>query len=281
MNSGKIVILKLVSRTLEGLDWESDEINAFTPNDLGDVESYLIGKEYECVIIQGRSGRWIALPGRAACELDYAALMKCVEVEEDRVAVAFHPMLNLWVNLWELNRKSVRIGDYFPIAVTLSDDGLLMAVVNLDNVLPEEAGSRYKEGQEVKIAPWRKSPLGWSCLVDDAYVGLLFHSDVRGLNMGRYQRAWIKEIREDDKMTLSLVPSGFKEASNEHVTRLLSLLRQEEGRLTVGDKSTPDDIEEVTKMSKRSFKMACGLLYKEGLVELFPRGVRLKSKEKD
>jgi predicted RNA-binding protein (virulence factor B family) len=279
MNSGKLITLKLVSRSLDGLDWEKGDFKAFTPSDLGEMESYRIGKEYECVLVKGRSGRFIALPGRAKCELDYAALMRVEEVEEERVAVAFHPLLNLWVNLWDLDRKSVRVGDYFPIAISLDEDGSLLAVTNLDSILPEEADKNYKEGQEVSLAPWRKSPLGWSCLVDDAYVGLLFHSDVRGLNMGRYQRAWIKEIREDDKMTLSLVPSGFREASNEHVTRLLSILRSEDGRITVGDKSSAEDIIEQTKMSKRAFKMACGILYKEGLVELFPRGVRLKDKE--
>ncbi|MDX1628374.1 MAG: GntR family transcriptional regulator, partial [Fulvivirga sp.] len=89
------------------------------------------------------------------------------------------------------------------------------------------------------------------------------------------KQGYIKKIREDGKLDLSLTPEG-KQATDENLEVILNHLKLHGGFLPYHDKSDPEEIKETFKMSKKAFKKAIGALYKEQMIVIEPQGIRLK-----
>src|SRR5574343_1308621 len=104
-------------------------------------------------------------------------------------------------------------------------------------------------------------------MVDDCYEGLVHHADaVVGLQPGQRLQGFIKQVREDGKLDIVPGKPGYDKISGEP-ERILELLKQHKGALPYNDKSDPQDIYAFFGLSKKSFKMAIGALYKQRLIE--------------
>lgn len=140
----------------------------------------------------------------------------------------------------------------------------------LDNVMP-----RYREGDEAQAIVTDLTPLGYKVAVDNLFTGLIYESDVfKPLAVGDTLKVYIKKVREDDKLDVSPNPLGFAK-SFDVADRVVEMLRNSGGELAVGDKSNPELIKNLFECSKKSFKMAIGNLYKKGVIEITPRGIKL------
>ena len=82
-------------------------------------------------------------------------------------------------------------------------------------------------------------------------------------------------MREDNRVDLSLSPVGYAKIEGEQVRLLRLLERQEGGMLPLGDKSPASDILLLTGMSKKTFKMAVGALYKAQMITMTPTSIKL------
>lgn len=128
---------------------------------------------------------------------------------------------------------------------------------------------------EVNVLVWERSDLGMKVIVDNKYSGLIFNNDLsRNLTPGEYTKGYVAKVREDGKLDIRLEPSGYGKIS-ESAERLLDILKRRK-RLSVNDKSDPDDIRDAVAMSKKTFKQAVGALYKQRLVEITDDGIFLK-----
>ena len=61
--------------------------------------------------------------------------------------------------------------------------------------------------------------------------------------------------------------------------KLLILLKKNKGKLNLWDKSSPQEIEEQTQMSKSAFKKAVGILYKNREINLGQGYIELKKRK--
>ena len=93
------------------------------------------------------------------------------------------------------------------------------------------------------------------------------------LQRGERVEAYVIRLREDNKVDLSFTPVGYQKVDSEQA-RLLALIDRHGGRLPLGDKSPAEEVMRLTGMSKKTFKMVLGALYKAGLVTLAPTEVR-------
>jgi predicted RNA-binding protein (virulence factor B family) len=57
--------------------------------------------------------------------------------------------------------------------------------------------------------------------------------------------------------------------------KILMLLKENNGFLPYYDKSSPEEIYSFFSMSKKTFKMATGALYKQRKIELTSNGIKL------
>jgi len=134
----------------------------------------------------------------------------------------------------------------------------------------------YKEGEEVMLLVEAFTDLGVKVIIDGRYEGLLYKSDVfRELTVGEQLEGYIKKIREDNKIDVTLRKGGLDDIKEARET-ILNNLNEHDGFLPLSDKSTPEMIKERLQMSKKLFKKAIGGLYKDKIVEIQQDGVHLK-----
>lgn len=126
----------------------------------------------------------------------------------------------------------------------------------------------YQVGDLVELIVIRQTQLGFVVLIDDAEEGLLFKSDVfETLEKGQEVKGYIKTIREDGKIDVSLRPQGFRNAIDADCDKILQRLKVDQ-QLFLTDKSSPEEIKSLLKMSKKAFKKAIGFLYKRKVILL-------------
>ena len=120
-----------------------------------------------------------------------------------------------------------------------------------------------QEGDKVDLIIGVKTTLGYTVLINESYEGLLYDSEVfTELEEGMKVVGYIKKIREDEKIDVSLRAQGFRNVIESDTEIILNKLK-EKGFLLLTDKSSPESIKFHLKMSKKAFKRAIGTLYKE------------------
>ena len=133
----------------------------------------------------------------------------------------------------------------------------------------------YHGGDEVQLLIWQKTDLGFKAIVDNKYAGLLFDDEIfRNLHSGDRVTAYVKQVRPDGKIDLSLQKKGQK-AVVDFSDTLLQHLQTNGGRSPLGDKSPAEEIYAVFGVSKKVFKKAIGDLYKRHLITIEPDGITL------
>ncbi|MGE5314338.1 MAG: S1 RNA-binding domain-containing protein [Acidobacteriota bacterium] len=144
----------------------------------------------------------------------------------------------------------------------------------LDKFLAQKEAD-FETGQEVDLLLVSRSDLGFNAIVDGARWGVLYHNEVfQILRQGQHVKGYIKKVRSDGKLDLSLQKQGY-EAVQDVTEKILAILRARGGFVDVTDKSSPDDIYELFGMSKKTYKKAIGSLYKQRRVVLEENGIRL------
>ena len=133
------------------------------------------------------------------------------------------------------------------------------------------------EGDEVSIIVGNTTPNGTQVIVENLYQGLLYENEVfEELLMGSHRIGFVKKIREDGKLDISLRKTGMDNLE-EGAQRILAALERNQGRLSLHDKSTPEEIQMILQMSKKNFKRSLGILYKAQRVVLVENEIKLKT----
>lgn len=119
-------------------------------------------------------------------------------------------------------------------------------------------------GQKVDLLIGIRTGLGYTVLINEEQEGLLYKNEVfKPLEEGLAVVGYIKSIREDGKIDVSLQPIGYRNAIDIDKEKILEKLDQGKGVLSLSDKSSPESIKFHLQMSKKAFKRALGALYKE------------------
>jgi uncharacterized protein len=133
----------------------------------------------------------------------------------------------------------------------------------------------YAEGQRVQFIVTGESPLGYNTIVEHAHRGLLYRAELSGpLMVGQSLQGYIRTVREDGKIDLSLDRAGFHRIAP--VTeQILTALQAAGGHLPLHDDSSPEEIRAAFGISKKAFKQAIRTLYRSRRILIEPTGIRL------
>lgn len=133
-------------------------------------------------------------------------------------------------------------------------------------------------GDQVQLVIETETALGFIVFIDEEFEGLLFRSEIFSeIEEGMEVTGYIKNIREDGKIDVSLRPQGFRNVIDLDVEKILTKLKNsKEGFLLLTDKSSPESIKFHLNMSKKAFKKAIGNLYKQELIVLKDDRIELK-----
>ena len=132
------------------------------------------------------------------------------------------------------------------------------------------------ENQKVNTLVLSKTPLGYKVIVENLYEGMLFENEIfETLKVGDRREVYIKKIRGDGKLDLSLQPIGKKVNSDVFEEKILALLREHSNFIPLNSKSSAEDIMKTFTLSKKSFKRTLTSLISQKKVELFNEGIKL------
>ena len=130
-------------------------------------------------------------------------------------------------------------------------------------------------GDEVDLIISHITEVGINVIINDIHKGLLYKDQVYDdIRTGDRMTGYIKAIRPDNKIDVSLQKLGYQNIEP-NAEKILDELRASRGFLRLNDNSHPEDIKTVLKMSKKTFKKAIGLLYKDKLIEIKDDGIYL------
>lgn len=135
----------------------------------------------------------------------------------------------------------------------------------------------YAIGDKVSLIIGRPTNLGVNVYIGDNQIdGLLYHNEIfQPLELGQVIDGYIKNIREDGKIDVSLQPQGFQNVIDQNMNIILTQLKARQGYLKLTDKSEPELVKEKLNMSKKAFKSAVGQLYKLKKITIEEDGIYL------
>lgn len=134
-------------------------------------------------------------------------------------------------------------------------------------------------GDKVSLIIGVESDLGFTVLIDEEFEGLLYQNEIfQDLEEGQRVAGFIKNIREDGKIDVSLQPQGFRNAIVLDTEKVVEAIYDNDGFLPLTDKSSPEEIKRKLHMSKKAFKRAIGNLYKQKVILILETGIELVKK---
>jgi hypothetical protein len=231
------------------------------------------GTILEVFLYRGSSGDVVATLKRPLAQVGEFVLLKVSALTHHGAFLDWGMDKELLVPFSEQPER-MKAGHKYLVKICLDSLGRAVGTARIDRCLETESID-LEEGQEVTLVLWDFTELGAKVIVNDRYGALLYKDELgTGLKRGTRFKGYVKQVRDDNKIDVTLQKAGAEGLAEAKATILAAL--QPEGFLPLRDQSPPGDIKAALGMSKKLFKKAVGGLYKAGLVELTEQGIRLK-----
>lgn len=238
-----------------------------------------VGDEVNVFIYLDSEERLVATTQKSLVEVNHFACLEVKWVNEHGAFLDWGLMKDLFCPFKEQKQK-MQVGyKYVVYAYIDAVTYRIVASAKLEKFISNERPP-YSKGDEVDIIVCQRTDLGFKVIVDEKFYGMLFDKDVfKPLRKGDRMKAYIKQVRADDKIDIVLQNESGRELVEGFADRLLQeLFASEGGCLPYHDKTDADEIYRVFGVSKKTFKRAVGDLYKRNLIALTEGGIELRKK---
>lgn len=169
----------------------------------------------------------------------------------------------------------MRVGGYYIVKIYLDEQtGRVAATEKIEPFLSNE-DLTVKEQEPVDMLVYRRTDIGYIVIINNQHTGVLHFNDIfQEIGVGDRLKGFIKNIREENKIDVAIGKMGYSRVEDE-AGKVLRLLQENNGYLPYNDKSNPDEIYSFFGMSKKTFKMTTGNLYKARKIEFTQTGIKL------
>ncbi|WP_336687431.1 S1 RNA-binding domain-containing protein [Chryseobacterium bernardetii] len=274
MQLGKTQNLQISEKLNSGwilIDEESGE-KAFLPK-IFIREEQEVGEYIEVFVYQD-DDKLKATTEIPLAEVGEFAVMSCVQSLPSGAFMDWGIIKDLFVPYKQQKTKIIE-GKRYLVYLYVDEDMELITGTTKFKRNPQYQDLPFKKGDKVDLILMNESELGWNVVINKKYIGLIYASDVfKKLYPLSEEKGYIKAIREDGKIDVSLQPEGF-ENIDEFKQKILDKLEENYGLLYVSDKSTPEEIKDELQMSKKNFKKAIGGLYKDKIIDISDDKIKL------
>ena len=226
-------------------------------------ESYQIDEIIEVFIYRDSEDRIIATTLRPKATINQFAYLEVHSVTPLGVFLEWGLAKHLFVPFSQQFQK-MTVGRSYLVYVYLDlQTDRIVASARIENFLPvSDIHEEFTIGDKVDAIPFEHTDLGIKCLVNNCKIGVLFKNQVfTKVTMGESMPVYVYNIRPDDKLDLRIEPVGLVRMDSQ-MTKLMAVLKVNNGVLMLHDKSPAELIYDQLGMSKKDFKKAVGGLYK-------------------
>ena len=269
---GKTQTLKIIRENDAGLflsDAEGNEV--LLPKSRLEGQ-YKLHTKLEVFVYTDGESRLIASTRKPIAKLNDFAFLRVRDVTDSGAFLDWGLEKDLFVPFGEQKKEFERERYYVVYVYVDRVSQRIVGSSKIDKFISND-DLKLEGGAEVEVLIYEESPLGFSCIINGQHKGLIYHNDVfQDIFIGDELTAYIKTIREDGLIDVSLQKTGFKNVLS--ATEIVQeYLEKHDGFLDLHDKSSPDDITKRLNMSKATFKKAIGILYRHRKVLIKPDGV--------
>ncbi len=270
---GKYNELRFIKKTDSGLILTDGEKEVVLPY-VNAPQGAEIGDNLHVFVYIHSDGRLMGTTETPLAMVDEFAFLEAVDVNDQGAFLDMGIGKDVFVPERE-QKRPMKVGQkYVVFLYTDERNERITASSRLTDFIDQDTHD-LEEGDEVSLLIFDESDLGYSAIINQKYAGLLYHNEVfEDLQAGDIKRGFVKKIREENKIDLSLQVIGFRHILDLKDSLLMDL-RENGGIINLGDKSSPEDIYNQLKISKKAFKKAIGSLYKERLVLVSDDSVKL------
>jgi len=168
----------------------------------------------------------------------------------------------------------MEVGRSYLVKVFLDDKNRIAATTKIDKFLSDESVD-FEVGQKVSLIIADRSDLGVKAIINNSHWGMLYENELfQPVRKGQKMEGYIKQVREDLKIDLSLHQPGYGKVVS-LTDNIMAKLKANNGVLMLSDKSPPEAIYAAFGVSKKVFKQAIGALYKQQLITIDKSGIKL------
>ena len=277
LSLGRFNRLTIVRRAEQGLYLSGGPEDILLPNRYV-PDGAEIGDEIDVFVYLDNEERLIATTETPKAQVGDFAWLQVAWVNNFGAFLDWGLMKDLFVPFREQKMKMQKGKSYLVHLHIDPETYRIMASAKVERYLSTDFPP-YHGGDEVDILVWQKTDLGFKAIVENRFSGMLFDAEIfRQLHSGDRLKAYVKQVRPDGKIDLSLQKKGQK-AVHDFSDTLLEHLQNNGGFTPLGDNSPAEEIYALFGVSKKVFKKAVGDLYKQHLITIEPQGLRMNDNE--
>lgn len=237
-------------------------------------EGLRVGDHINVFVYHDNEGRLIATTLQPYAEVGEVALLDCVSVTSAGAFLDWGIHKDVFVPFSE-QQDRMEIGHSYVVYLYIDHvSEKIVASAKLSKHIGNSLPS-YTPGTQVTAIVTGRNDVGYRSVVEHKHWGIIYFDEVAdSLYKGQEVKAFVVRTREDGRLDLSLRPVGYVKTGGD-AEHILSLLQKHSGRLDIGDKSPAEAVYRLTGLSKKSFKVAIGRLYKERKLRLYPEHIEL------
>lgn len=233
------------------------------------------GDELNVFLYHDGEDRLIATTQRPKGILGDIVKLRAVSVNQQGAFLDNGLMKDLFVPKSKQQRGMIPNGEYI-VKIYLDDQtGRLAATEKIDSFLSNDELT-VKELEAAELLVLRRTDIGYVVIINNKHTGVLHHNEIyRNITTGDRFPGFIKKIYPDNRIDVVAGKPGYQRVEDE-AGKVLRLLSENNGFLPYHDKSDPESIYNFFGMSKKTYKMTTGNLYKQKKIEFVDGGIRLK-----
>lgn len=233
-----------------------------------------IGDELTVFLYHDGEDRPIATTQKPYGILGDIVKLKAVNVTHQGAFLDWGLMKDLFIPKSKIKNFMVPNGEYLVKIVMDEKTGRLAATEKLEPFLSNE-NLTVKIKDEVDLVVYRQTDIGYEVIINNIHKGILHNNEIyRNISIGDRFKGFIKNILPENKIDVAAGKSGYQRVEDE-AEKVIRLLKENGGHLPYHDKSSPEDIYAFFGMSKKTFKMTTGNLYRQHKIIFTKTGIQL------
>ncbi len=233
------------------------------------------GDELKVFVYHDSEDRLIATTQHPKGILGDIVKLRAVSVTPQGAFLDWGLMKDLFVPKSGQQTNMIPNGEYLVKIVLDEQTGRIAATEKIEQFLSNDPLT-VKELEVVNLTVYRRTDIGYVVIINNKHTGVLHHNEIyRNITAGDTFQGFIKKIYPaDNKIDVAAGKPGYKRVEDEG-EKIIRLLKENDGYLPYYDKSDPEEIYSFFAMSKKTFKMTLGNLYRQKLITLEKTGIRL------
>ncbi|MCF8059736.1 MAG: hypothetical protein K9K67_10590 [Bacteriovoracaceae bacterium] len=265
----------------EEAEVSEDRREVFMPNSFSPLR-LKAGEEIDVFVYLDTQSKLIATSEIPFAQVGEYAYMRAIDVEEFGAFFDWGIDKDLLV---PGNEQKVRVKnlEYYLVRVCLEEGtDRVYGTTKLGKYI-ESSEFDFDERDVVKVVPVQKTDLGHKVIINKCFIGLIYDNETfKDITIGNVYDGIVKKIRVDGLVDISLQPLGVQNLEDSK-DKIILFLEKAGGQSSLNDKSSPEEIQKSLGMSKKTFKSAIGMLFKEKKIEILKsaseKGIKLISKK--